>query len=1267
MPSNKKKNQSKHAHSSKNKLQPSQQQVKPASPAAPAPAQITPRINSANEEALLLLLEKATEAKVEGNAAFGLHNYDAAIECYTKGLKFLLQDTDACSTSNSSNTKQLVLQLKVQLYSNRAQAHIKQHNYEAAETDCTSVLEDIEFALLLQPKASSRQEHQQQQHRSNSNHKVWYRRAVAREGRASQILTENSARITGSTAADATETAKQDQNEEAVRVQERLAVAAQLLDAALEDLSNCLRHAAADSGEKAPAATVAEVRRSEARIQRAFTDLQKQKQQMNISNSNNNNNSNLQMNGQILLHTNNNSGNNNYAQPTTYDDNDTTVFTTAPLEPQIPPPPIQQQREDIVKLLLSRRDRLNSSPTLLAAGEALYLMDWEWWCDWCHHVRFFVGGGGGETNEASPVERKHLLLQCLPAGAVLPDEVEQDDDDKDEDGNGEANEDDNDNGGTSKADETKKETEEDTSPGVIDNVALLLPPLEQKLENASTQRLYLNHWYQEYHASHHLALRPGLVRGHHYELLPREVYWALRQWYGELTPPILRRVDKIEHCIVLYPLYERPPPPQDISWGPCGICMAPVATKRCADCVTVYYCDRACQERHWKFHKAECKAIVQHKKNSNNDATTTLQRRRPHGRRGLNNMGNTCFMNSALQCLSHATPLTRHFLSGKFQADVNPTNPLGTGGKLALAYEQVMKDLYHGGGYNNMNGNSRSCSPTALKRAIAMFAPRFAGTLQHDAQEFLAYLLDGLHEDLNRIRQAPYVELPDVTADHCLAVAGATAWDAHKRRNDSLVLDTFYGQFKSKCVCPKCDRVSVSFDAFNHVSLEIPQEKNTVFPLSVIVFGGAGRMTKRYGVPVPRTGRVWDVKRALSALCGISVERLIFCEVYHNTIECVHGDNKPVDDLPSEIIAYEVERPLQGPDSANTFHMVVTHRLISPGTVSDAHDNFGIPFFTSFPIDVSCRELWDGIWNIVGDNVEGDDARSLLQIRFVDRDGHPVPFVIEDDASNHDPAENEETTEDEKKESAKTMTSIIPPDSDKLLTSLVREKAAERIVFLHLEWTDPTELEDSAEERKVEPRISMDRFLRFENHSSWIAAEKEQRAKAASARKGVSLDQCFEAFTKPERLDEHNMWYCSTCKEHVRAMKTMGLWKLPNILIVALKRFEFKHALRRDKLDTMVDFPLDGLDMGKYFASRGTSTLVDDHVPAIYDCFGVINHYGRIHAGHYTAFARRWDETGISDDWALFDDSSVRPVMQPKASVVTNAAYVMFYRRRTFN
>ena len=137
----------------------------------------------------------------------------------------------------------------------------------------------------------------------------------------------------------------------------------------------------------------------------------------------------------------------------------------------------------------------------------------------------------------------------------------------------------------------------------------------------------------------------------------------------------------------------------------------------------------------------------------------------------------------------------------------------------------------------------------------------------------------------------------------------------------------------------------------------------------------------------------------------------------------------------------------------------------------------------------------------------------------------------------------------------------------------------------------------------------------------------------------------------------------------------MQLWRLPNILVITLKRFEFKHhILRRDKLDTLVDFPLDGLDMSKHCASALTdgNSFVQDDVPAVYDLFGVTNHYGRMGFGHYTAFARRWDENGMSNDWALFDDASVQSVgdgrgINGRNGIVSPAAYILFYRRRTFH
>lgn len=596
-------------------------------------------------------------------------------------------------------------------------------------------------------------------------------------------------------------------------------------------------------------------------------------------------------------------------------------------------------------------------------------------------------------------------------------------------------------------------------------------------------------------------------------------------------------------------------------------------------------------------------------------------------------------MNSALQALSHAMPLTRHFLSSRYVQDLNHSNPLGTGGKLAIAYGEVLRDLWM--------KPVTSISPTALKRVIALFAPRFAGYLQHDAQEFLAYLLDGLHEDLNRIQNAPYVELPDVDENENMAVAGARAWEAHLSRNDSLVLDTFYGLFRSTCVCPHCERVSVSFDAFNHVSLEIPQEDHQVV-YSVLFFPASNGDPNlsvqpiRYALDLPRNSSVAALKDCLSMLLGsVPASRIALCEVIDRKIHDLPNDLKPLNNSDACWFAYEVD-----PFSSEFFHVVASHQLI----LHDAPDTFemttpcrvriGFPFMTSFPKSFSCRQAWEHIWKCVACVVEPEDS-IFLQIAVVDN-SQPVT-VFPGESSN------------------------IPRDVDEPLVSFLGNDATERFLLVILEWRDPGVTEENG---KSESRIDEERFVSYLSHSSWIEAVEEKSKSATNDSIGVTLENCFETFTKPERLDEHNMWYCSRCKEHVRAMKTMELWRLPNILIVHLKRFEFKHVLRREKLDTFVHFPMENLDMDVHTANGDANPLLDASVPAVYDLFGVVNHYGRMGFGHYTAFARKWDEAGLSPEWNLFDDSSVRNVGDgcgPMDAVVSPAAYVLFYRRRVFH
>jgi ubiquitin carboxyl-terminal hydrolase 4/11/15 len=122
-------------------------------------------------------------------------------------------------------------------------------------------------------------------------------------------------------------------------------------------------------------------------------------------------------------------------------------------------------------------------------------------------------------------------------------------------------------------------------------------------------------------------------------------------------------------------------------------------------------------------------------------------------------------MNSALQCLSATVPLTDYFLSAKYLSEINLDNPLGTKGELVQEYSGLLKQLW--------SSRIGVFSPRDFKTCLGKFAEQFSGYSQHDSQELLAYLLDGLHEDLNRIPKKPYVEIKDNwTAEE--------AWEAHK-------------------------------------------------------------------------------------------------------------------------------------------------------------------------------------------------------------------------------------------------------------------------------------------------------------------------------------------------------------------------------------------------------------------------------------------------------------------------------------------------------
>lgn len=113
-------------------------------------------------------------------------------------------------------------------------------------------------------------------------------------------------------------------------------------------------------------------------------------------------------------------------------------------------------------------------------------------------------------------------------------------------------------------------------------------------------------------------------------------------------------------------------------------------------------------------------------------------------------------------------------------------------GELAEAFGALLEQLWRGG--------LSAVTPRSFKAKIGRFAPQFSGYAQHDSQEFLAFLLDGLHEDTNRIQKKPYIE---VHTHNCIVPASGIP--QHPSHWPALAMFISYKSFAhSLCMLPAC-------------------------------------------------------------------------------------------------------------------------------------------------------------------------------------------------------------------------------------------------------------------------------------------------------------------------------------------------------------------------------------------------------------------------------------------------------------------------------
>jgi len=556
------------------------------------------------------------------------------------------------------------------------------------------------------------------------------------------------------------------------------------------------------------------------------------------------------------------------------------------------------------------------------------------------------------------------------------------------------------------------------------------------------------------------------------------------------------------------------------------------------------------------------------------------------GLTGLENIGNTCFMNASLQCLSHTPPLRRYLVSGQWSKDVNRENPMGMGGDIAEQTASLFRKLW--------TEDHESYAPTKLKWTVGRYNTTFTGFQQHDAQEFLNFLLDGLHEDLNLVTHKPYIENPDSHGRDDASLA-LEFWNNYLHRNQSIITDVFTGQLKSQVKCQEegCERTSVIFDSFTFLSLPLPMDEYRFLQVTHLPSDGGKPM--RYGCRTPKVGIVLDLKKALQEVSGLDPSDIILVDLHGNaSLSVIHDDQNldcirefdtvvaidvigpsaqilhrsklkkaeaaaaaaktsptataaaAIDELKASMGAEQrqgesQQQPKEEPqpvqqdtpdetqDKPTAVYIHVVHRRLETLEVSFIHDHrpvlFGTPTIISFPADkpIENAAVYAAVWPSV---------QSILgTIGAKERHTPSAP------------------------NSSFTL-SVVGPTFlacgrcpwDKFCLGCPLSGSG----TLQLP-TRPSETVTIAVDWSAERLAGISCYYPLQNFDIHESVERNR----ALVEQPIALSECLKWFLQEEKLGDDDSWYCPGCKEFRPATKRIDLWRLPPLLIVHLKRFRF--------------------------------------------------------------------------------------------------------------
>lgn len=374
---------------------------------------------------------------------------------------------------------------------------------------------------------------------------------------------------------------------------------------------------------------------------------------------------------------------------------------------------------------------------------------------------------------------------------------------------------------------------------------------------------------------------------------------------------------------------------------------------------------------------------------------------------GLNNLGNTCYMNSALQCLLHIPEIGYYFFYNLYKQELNTTNPLGYHGDVASSFGSLCKSAL----------DSKSAfAPREFKSTIGRYSSMFSGYMQQDSQELLSWLLDALHEDLNRIHKKPYSEKPELEeiTEQAISDLAAVCWNQYKSRNDSVIVDLFTGLYQSTLVCPTCSKTSITFDPYNDLTLPLPINKKWYHTFTIVDLSkdnSLGGRIQKLEVELVKTSNFDQLVTYISNFLKIQSKDLFFYEIFRNAFyadfQADHLKNKflPISDLikaTDDIYVYYI------PHESTDIILPVLNSKVDSDDSYNISELFAIPLFIVLSEkDVSSfgqirSKLENLIQILTKSNIKNDyEEARVSQPNYIEKDFYnrqDFPKLLESDS-----------------------------------------------------------------------------------------------------------------------------------------------------------------------------------------------------------------------------------------------------------------------------